>query len=172
MKTKISFLLLFTFFLIVFLTFYLGLQKSNIYKPSLNIEKDIPLYKVRTLESSDKINSEEVFEDDRFYLLNIWASWCLPCRDEHEFLIDLSKQKNFEIIGLNYKDNINNAKKFLKELDSPYKIVFLDKDGTIAIEWGAYGVPENFLIYDRKIIKKIIGPIDQASFIEIKKIIQ
>ena len=172
MKIKISLLLSIILFSFIFLTFYIGLQKSNIYKPNLNIEKDIPLYKSRTLESVNKINSEEVFENNRFYLLNIWASWCLPCRDEHDFLIDLSKQKNLEIIGLNYKDNINNAKKFLKELDSPYKLVFLDKDGTIAIEWGAYGVPENFLIYNRKIIKKIIGPIDQVSFLEIKKIIQ
>ena len=172
MKIKISLLLSIILFSFIFLTFYIGLQKSNIYKPNLNIEKDIPQYKSRTLESVNKINSEEVFENNRFYLLNIWASWCLPCRDEHDFLIDLSKQKNLEIIGLNYKDNINNAKKFLKELDSPYKLVFLDKDGTIAIEWGAYGVPENFLIYNRKIIKKIIGPIDQVSFLEIKKIIQ
>ena len=62
--------------------------------------------------------------------------------------------------------------KNLKEFQSPYKIIFLDKDGTIAIEWGAYGVPETFLIYDKKIIKKIIGPIDNNSLLEIKKLIK
>jgi len=105
-------------------------------------------------------------------LFNIWASWCLPCRDEHKFLIDLSKDKIIQIIGLNYKDKNENAEKFLKDLKSPYKIILSDIDGTIAIEWGAYGVPETFLIYDKKIIKKIIGPINKKSLFEIKEIIK
>ena len=104
--------------------------------------------------------------------MNIWASWCLPCRDEHVFLMNLSEQKSIEIIGLNYKDNNKNAKNFLKELDSPYKTILSDKNGTIAIEWGAYGVPETFLIYNKKILKKIIGPINNESLLEIKKLIQ
>ena len=86
--------------------------------------------------------------------------------------MSLSSQKNLEIIGLNYKDNIENAKNFLKELDNPYTIILSDMDGTKAIEWGAYGVPETFLIYNKKIIKKIIGPINKTLFLEIKKIIK
>ena len=81
----------------------------------------------------------------------------------------LSNQNNIEIIGLNYKDNSESAKNFLKELGSPYKIILSDNDGTIAIEWGAYGVPETFLIYNKKIIKKIIGPLSRNSLLEIKK---
>jgi len=104
--------------------------------------------------------------------MNIWASWCAPCRYEHSYLIDLNNQKNVEIIGLNYKDNNKNAKKFLKELGNPYKIILLDNDGTIAIEWGAYGVPETFLIYDQKIIKKIIGPLNDDYVVEIKNLIK
>ena len=104
--------------------------------------------------------------------MNIWASWCVPCRDEHPFLMNLSNQKNLEIIGLNYKDDNKKAKIFLKELDNPYKIIFSDISGTIAIEWGAYGVPETFLISDKKIIKKFIGPLDNSSLIEIKKLIK
>ena len=84
----------------------------------------------------------------------------------------LSKQKSIEIVGLNYKDNDKKAKNFLEELDNPYKIILSDKDGTIAIEWGAYGVPETFIIYDKKIIKKIIGPINDELFLEIKRLIQ
>ena len=75
--------------------------------------------------------------------MNIWASWCVPCRDEHPFLINLSNQRNIEIIGLNYKDDVEKAKLF-KKFDSPYKFIFSDIDGTIAINWGAYGVPETF----------------------------
>ena len=96
----------------------------------------------------------------------------MPCREEHNFLIDLKNQKNIEIIGLNYKDTIENAKFFLKEFESPYKVLFSDFDGTIAIEWVAYGVPESFLIYNDKIIKKFIGPLNTNSITEIKNLIK
>ena len=86
--------------------------------------------------------------------------------------MELYNQANIEIVGLNYKDDKKNAKKFLKELNSPYKTILSDKDGIIAIEWGAYGVPESFLLYKNKIIKKIIGPINQNSLLEIKELIQ
>jgi cytochrome c biogenesis protein CcmG/thiol:disulfide interchange protein DsbE len=84
----------------------------------------------------------------------------------------LINQKNVKIIGINYKDKNENAKNFLKELKSPYEVVLVDKDGTIAIEWGAYGVPESFLIYNKKIIKKIIGPLNKKSLFEIEKLIK
>ena len=86
--------------------------------------------------------------------------------------MDLSNQKNLQIIGLNYKDNDKNAEKFLIELNSPYKIILSDKDGTIAIEWGAYGVPESFLVYNNEIIKKIIGPLNINISAEIKDLIK
>ena len=86
--------------------------------------------------------------------------------------MDLSKKENIKIIGQNYKDNLDNAKNFLVKLDNPYDLIFLDNDGTIAIEWGAYGVPETFLIKNNQIIKKIIGPLDQSLLFEIKELIQ
>jgi cytochrome c biogenesis protein CcmG/thiol:disulfide interchange protein DsbE len=86
--------------------------------------------------------------------------------------MNLSKQKNIKIIGINYKDTSKNAINFLKELSSPYQTVLLDLDGTLAIEWGAYGVPETFLIYNKKIIKKFIGPLNQDSLFELKKLTQ
>ena len=172
MKIKIYFLFYTIAFLIVFFIFYKGLQNPNIYVPKNNFEKDIPSFNAKILDNNTLITSEEIFKKDKFYLMNIWASWCTPCRDEHIFLMDLKNQKSLEIIGLNYKDDNENAKKFLKELNNPYKTIFSDKNGTIAIEWGAYGVPETFLIYDEKIIKKIIGPLDSKSLSEIKKLIQ
>ena len=84
----------------------------------------------------------------------------------------LSSLKNIEIIGLNYKYKNKNAKNFLKELKNPYKLILSDRDGTNAIEWGAYGVPESFIIHNKKIIKKVIGPIDQDTFLQIKKIVE
>ena len=92
--------------------------------------------------------------------------------DDHVFLIKLSKQKNIKIIGINYKDKKKNAENFLKEFKSPYEIILADEDGTLSIEWGAYGVPETFLVYNKKIIKKIIGPINKDLLKEIEKLIQ
>lgn len=172
MKTKIFPIFLILFFIVIFFIFYKGLHNSNIYVPKNKTEKDIPSFKATIFDNNILIGSEEVFKSDKFYLLNIWASWCLPCRDEHFFLMELYNQANIEIVGLNYKDDKKNAKKFLKELNSPYKTILSDKDGIIAIEWGAYGVPESFLIHDQKIIKKIIGPLNKDSLEEIKKLIQ
>jgi cytochrome c biogenesis protein CcmG, thiol:disulfide interchange protein DsbE len=172
MKTKILPIFLIIVFLIIFFIFYRGLQNSNIYIPNTITKKNIPSFETKVFDTDKKINSEKIFLNDKFYLLNIWASWCVPCREEHTFLISLSKQKNVEIIGLNYKDSSKNAKNFLNELHNPYKIILSDKDGTIAIEWGAYGVPETFLIYNKTIIKKVIGPINEDTFMEIIKLIQ
>ena len=172
MKIKIPFLFLTIIFLAIFLVFYKGLQNSNIYVPNNNIEKELPNFKAQLFDKDSEILLKDILKKDKFYLINIWASWCVPCREEHSFLISLSTLKNIEIVGLNYKDNSKNAKNFLKELDNPYQIILSDKDGTNSIELGAYGVPESFLIYNQKIIKKIIGPLNNKSFIEIKKIIK
>ena len=169
MKIKILHIFTTIFFLIIFFVFYKGLQNSNIYVPKTEIEKDIPLFSAQIFGTNNQINSEDIFNDSKFYLVNIWASWCVPCRAEHSFLLDLNNQKNLEIIGLNYKDKKENADKFLYKLNNPYTIIISDRDGTIAIEWGAFGVPESFLIYDKKIIKEITGPIDKDSFLKIKE---
>ncbi len=172
MKTKIFPIFLITIFLIIFLIFFKGLKNSNIYTPNLKLDSNIPKFKAKLFNSESLITSDKIFSENKFYLLNIWASWCVPCRDEHRFLINLSKKKNLKIIGLNYKDKKKNAKNFLSELKNPYMMILTDLDGTIAIEWGAYGVPETFLIYDKKIIKKIIGPLNEKILIEINEIIQ
>ena len=172
MKTKILLILTAISFLFIFFIFYEGLNRSNIYTPDTVTNKKIPLFKVKIFETENEITSKEIFENDIYYVLNIWASWCIPCRDEHPFLMELKKNKKIEIIGLNYKDKVKNAKNFLYELSNPYNLILSDTDGTIAIEWGAYGVPETFLIYNGKIIKKIIGPLNKNFFKEIEVIVK
>ena len=172
MKNKIILTFLIFIFSIVFFIFYKGLQNSNIYTPNVEYKKNIPIFEAQMFDKEKKINSNQIFDRDKFYLLNIWASWCVPCRDEHSYLIDLNDKSNIEIIGLNYKDDEEKAKLFLKELDNPYKIIISDKDGLIAIEWAAYGVPESFLIYNNEIIKKIIGPINENTMKEIRALIE
>ena len=170
MKIKIFPIFLITAFLIIFFVFYKGLQNSNIYTPEIKSEIKIPNFQTKEFFSKEKINSDKIFMGSEYYLLNIWASWCVPCKEEHKFLINLSKKENIKIIGQNYKDNFDNAKNFLIELNNPYDLIFLDDDGTIAIEWGAYGVPETFLIKNNQIIKKIIGPLNDKLFFEIKEL--
>ena len=172
MKNKIILTFLIFIFSTVFFIFYKGLHNSNIYTPNVEYKKNIPIFEAQMFDKEKKINSNQIFDRDKFYLLNIWASWCVPCRDEHSYLIDLNDKSNIEIIGLNYKDDEEKAKLFLKELDNPYKIIISDKDGLIAIEWAAYGVPESFLIYNNEIIKKIIGPINENTMKEIRALIE
>jgi len=172
MKTKFFPIFLSLIFFVIFVIFYKGLQNSNIYVPKENIKKEIPVFIAEIFETGEKIDSEKIFKKDKYYLVNIWASWCVPCKEEHPFLLDLSYKKNLEMIGLNYKDDNKKAKLFLKEFDNPFKIIFLDTDGTIAINWGAYGVPETFLIYDKKVIKKILGPLNETLSQEIKDLIK
>ena len=172
MKTKLFPFLITIFFLIIFLLFYKGLKNTSIYTPKANIKSNIPFFEVKLFQDNKVVNSNDIFNNDKVYLMNIWASWCIPCREEHPFLLNLSKENNIEIVGLNYKDNFENAKKFLKELENPYTTILSDKQGVISIEWGAYGVPESFLIYNGKIIKKFTGPLNSNSLSEIKKFIK
>ena len=172
MKNNFLSVFVITIFIVIFFIFYKGLQNSNIYTPNTNIKKDVPIFEAKLFDSSNKIKSEVIFKKDSFYLFNIWASWCIPCKDEHPFLMKLSKNKKIILIGLNYKDNVLNAKNFLSEYNNPYETIIQDKDGIVGIEWGAYGVPETFIIDKNKIIKRIIGPINETSFSEIEEIIE
>ncbi|MDA9678194.1 DsbE family thiol:disulfide interchange protein [Candidatus Pelagibacter sp.] len=171
MKSRITSFILITSLILTFVIFYKGLNKSILYEPKSAI-KDIPEFTAIVFYENKEVNSKKIFNQNKFYLLNIWASWCVPCRDEHSFLLNLGNNDKLEIIGLNYKDDSDNAKKFINDLGNPYKKILLDNDGTKAIEWGAFGVPESFLIYQNKIIKKFIGPLNYDSVEEIKKLIK
>ncbi len=110
MKIKFFPIILIIIFFIIFIIFYKGLQNSNIYTPTVNIQKKIPVFETKIFNTNDNINSDKIFESKKFYIMNIWSSWCVPCREEHSFLMDLSSNNNIEIIGLNYKDENINAK--------------------------------------------------------------
>jgi cytochrome c biogenesis protein CcmG, thiol:disulfide interchange protein DsbE len=97
-------------------------------------------------------------------LVNVWASWCGPCRDEHPLLLKLSQDPRFELVGLNYKDEPENARRFLGGFGNPYKAIGVDEAGRAAIDWGVYGVPETFVVgRDGKILFKHVGPLTERS---------
>ena len=167
MKNKILPIFITSILIIIFIFFYKGLQNSNIYTPESKINNKIPSFSGELFFKNKMINSSDLFKLDQFYLLNIWSSWCVPCRQEHPLLMNLGKNNNIELIGMNYKDTKIKAKNFLSELGNPYKKIIFDRKGVIAIEWGAYGVPESFLIKDGIIIKRYIGPLNTTLFNEI-----
>ena len=172
MKNKLIPLSIISVFIIIFIIFYKGLQNTNIYTPDAKSSLEVPSISVQLFNSNEIVNTLEIFSSDKFYLLNIWSSWCVPCRQEHSILMDLTKNDNLKVIGINYKDTKKNANNFLKELGNPYDKIIFDNKGTNSIEWGAYGVPESFLINKNKIIKKYIGPLNKESMKEIKLFIK
>ena len=172
MKNKLLITTITFIFIIIFIVFYKGLKDTNIYTPESKINNEVPSLEVNLFDTSKTINTIEIFQSDKFYLLNIWSSWCVPCKQEHPILMKLMQNDNLKVIGLNYKDTKKNANNFLKELGNPYDNIIFDNKGTNAIEWGAYGVPESFLINNNIIIKKYIGPINKRSIEEIKSFIK
>ena len=97
-------------------------------------------------------------------LVNVWASWCVPCRQEHPILLELSRDPRVELVGINYKDKNDNALKFLGELGNPFAAVGVDPAGKAAIDWGVYGIPETYLVGpDGEILFKQIGPFTTES---------
>ena len=172
MKKKFLSILSIVIFIIIFFVFYKGLKNTNIYTPDVKINNEVPSFSAKLFYSNEKINSSDVFEIDKFYLLNIWSSWCVPCRDEHPILMELNINNAINVLGINYKDNKENAKNFLSNLGNPYQKIFVDNKGTLSIEWGAFGVPESFIIYNKKIIKKYIGPLNKEILLEIKQLIK
>ena len=173
MKNKGILFIVVGFLCFCFVVFYKGLNNPNTYIPETNKKKNIPIFNAKDFYSKNYITSDKIFEENIFYIVNIWASWCVPCRVEHPLLMQLSKNQSVKLIGLNYRDNFNNAKNFIEEFGNPYSRILIDKDGTLGIEFGAYGVPETFLIDKNKIIiKKFVGPINQEIVNEIKLMIK
>ena len=150
MKNKFSFFIIIIFLVFCFVIFYKGLNNSNTYVPKVMNKKNIPIFEAKDFNSNVYLNSENIFEENTFYIVNIWASWCVPCKTEHPLLMELSKNRSIKLIGLNYRDDLDNAKKFINEFGNPYSQIIIDKEGTLSVEFGAYGVPETFMINKKK----------------------
>lgn len=173
MKLRLSFILIFITIIFVFLIFFKSLYEDKVYIPK-QLNNKIENISAKEFYSDDNMELKNLFEDHEYILINIWASWCLPCRDEHKYLLSLKSINKLSIIGINYKDNEKNAKQFISELGNPYTNIITDPTGVNSIELGAFGVPETYLIDNKSklIIKKFIGPLDNESFVQLTKIIK
>ena len=144
----------------VFLAVGLTLHPTEIPSPFIN--KPAPAFSAAKLENPEQKLTPENLKG-KVWLFNVWASWCVSCRDEHPVLNQLATQHAALIIGLNYKDARNDALNWLGERGNPYDMSVTDQEGRIGIDWGVYGVPETFVVDKQGIIRhKHTGPLSDA----------
>ena len=163
--------LFFLFFLIIF--FYLLIIDRNPSElPSTLLNKNVPKFETESLLKDEKFISSKEFGNE-ILLVNFFATWCKPCRDEHIYIKRFSNEKEIKVIGINYKDNPKKAIQWLKELGNPYTDVAVDKSGRIAIDWGVYGIPETFIVNSKGIIKyRHVGPVTKKIYKKINSLIK
>ena len=161
-------------FLFILLTlFYLLIIERNPFElPSNLLDKNVPNFETESLLKKERFVSSQEFGNE-IILVNFFATWCKPCRDEHIYIERFSNEKGIRVIGINYKDSSGNAIEWLKNLGNPYSDVPIDKNGRIAIDWGVYGIPETFLINSKGIIKyRHVGQITKKTYKKINLLIK
>jgi cytochrome c biogenesis protein CcmG/thiol:disulfide interchange protein DsbE len=144
-----------------------GLRLNPSEVPSPLIDKPAPMFSLPQLQEPAKPLSPEDLRG-QVWLLNVWASWCVSCREEHPLLVQLSQTGQVPIYGLDYKDHPEDAMAWLERFGNPYTAVVTDADGRVGIDYGVYGVPETYLIDKQGVIRyKHIGPLTPKAIEEI-----
>ncbi|MGL4297139.1 MAG: DsbE family thiol:disulfide interchange protein [Aestuariivirga sp.] len=148
-------------FLLLAAIFWRGLSGNPSEIPSALIGKPVPSFTLPPVEGLGIPGFDAAaLKTGQVTLVNVWASWCGPCRVEHPVLMELSKRSDIRVFGLNYKDEPENARRFLGVLGQPYAAAVADESGRAAVDWGIYGVPETFIVDGDGIIRfKWIGPL-------------
>lgn len=148
----------------VFLFRGLGIDPRKV--PSPLVGKPAPTFSLPELRDPNRtVSNQDLL--GQVSLLNVWATWCVSCRAEHQELMRIAREDGLQILGLNYKDDRAEAQQWLKRLGDPYRMNAFDQDGRVGIDWGVYGTPETFLIDRKGIIRyKHIGPVDRGVWQE------
>ena len=173
MKKKIVTVPAFIFLFILLIFFYLLIiERDTSELPSNLLNKNVPEFETESLINNENFVSSNEFGDE-IVLVNFFATWCKPCRDEHNYIKRFLDEKKIKIIGINYKDDSKKTLDWLKNLGNPYSNIAIDKRGKIAIEWGVYGIPETFIVNSDGIIKyRHIGPITGKVYNKINLLIK
>jgi cytochrome c biogenesis protein CcmG/thiol:disulfide interchange protein DsbE len=163
MKPVLKYLLPLALFMVLVGFFAVGLKLDPREVPSPLINKPAPLFKLPVLNEAGKTFSPEDMRG-QVWLLNVWASWCSACREEHPLLVEMSRSGAIPLVGLDYKDTDAEGAAVLKDEGNPYKVVATDVDGRVGIDYGVYGVPETYVIDKAGVIRyKQIGPITEDA---------
>ena len=148
--------------LLIFLGYGLTLNPREV--PSPLIGKPAPAFRLPTVADPAKSMGTDDFAG-KVTLLNVWASWCVSCRQEHPLLVELARKGSVQVYGLNYKDTRQDARRWLASFGDPYVAIAFDEDGRVGIEWGVYGVPETFVIDRKGVIRhKLTGPVTPENW--------
>lgn len=157
---RLRFILPLMAFLVMVVFLGIGLKLDPHDVPSPLINKPAPAFTLPQLHEPQKTFSPADMKG-KVWLLNVWASWCVSCRQEHVYLTEFARNGSMNLMGLNYKDEPAAAMQWLERLGNPYKISMSDIDGMAGLDWGVYGVPETFIIDKKGIVRhKQTGPVD------------
>lgn len=152
-------------FLALAVVFFTRIGGDHSVVPSALINKPAPMLPLPPLEGANTPALDPTAFRSNVTVVNVWASWCAPCRAEHPFLERLASDKRIRIAGINYKDQPANALRFLMQLGNPFAMIGVDTAGRAAIDWGVYGVPETFLVGRDGLIRyKQVGPITAENY--------
>jgi len=149
-------------FAILIPVFVIGLGKDPSRLPSPLLQKPAPQFELPSVTDPSKTVGSASFEN-QMAVINVWATWCVGCRQEHGFLMQLAQSGTIPIYGLNWRDNQAEAQRFLQQLGNPYVDSAFDEDGRVGIDWGVYGAPETFLVAaDGTVLFKQLGPLNPS----------
>jgi cytochrome c biogenesis protein CcmG/thiol:disulfide interchange protein DsbE len=163
MKPVLKYLLPLAIFLVLVGFFAIGLKLDPREVPSPLIDKPAPAFRLPLINEPGKTFSPEDMRG-QVWLLNVWASWCSACRDEHPLLMAMSQSGALTLVGMDYKDTDAEGSGVLTQAGNPYKVVATDADGRVGIDYGVYGVPETYVIDKMGVIRyKQIGPITEQA---------
>ena len=171
MKKQFKISLFVSIIVIFFVIFYHSLKANNKNNPNVMLNKVLPTIELTSFTNSNLKQVMPIINKDKYYLINIWSSWCVPCREEHPILMKLKNK--IKIYGINYKDKKTNATSFLNKLGNPFYFTGSDKDGSVSIEIGAYGIPETYVVNSQGLIVfKHVGPLNKKIYLRISEIIK
>ena len=152
--------------LVVGVVLFAGIGKDPTKLESALVGKQVPEFSLRDLHNPDAMLDQSLFRG-QVSLLNVWGTWCPACKDEHDDLMWLAEEKGVNIIGLNYKDDPDDARRWLAQFGNPYSHSMVDRDGRMGIHWGVYGVPETFVVDSQGVVRhKHIGPLSLQDLTE------
>lgn len=152
-------------FAVLAVLFWRGLSLDPTEMPSSRIGDPMPAFNLPTVRDADAGVTEETLKG-QVSLVNVWATWCAACRIEHPFLVDLAEQ-GMPIYGINYKDDVEEAKRWLAQLHDPYRLSVVDQDGRLGVDLGVFGAPETYVVDKQGVIRyRHVGVVDQRIWDE------